>query len=167
MENAAATVAVSDAPVLAETGLRDHLESKDVGVVPTLKEFASNMAAESRGGDDLVESYKNALMRAAVGVTSADYAIADTGTLVLITGGEQHRLISLVPPVHVCLLAADRILRTLADLIKVANVKYSSGVPPRAMTFITGPSRTADIELSLTLGVHGPRELHVLLYQSK
>jgi len=124
------------------------------------------------------------LFESVLGVTTADFAIADTGTLVLVSernpqpssdrstptaapGGDQHRLISLVPPVHVCLLDTNRIFPNLAELITHVNGKYYRGdEPPLAMTFITGPSRTADIELTLTMGVHGPRELHVLLYDS-
>jgi L-lactate dehydrogenase complex protein LldG len=122
------------------------------------------------------------LFESAMGVSTADFAIADTGTLVLVSernpepasdaasndarnGGDQHRLISLVPPIHVCLLDANRILPDLTELITHVNAKYyRNGEPPLAMTFITGPSRTADIELTLTMGVHGPRELHVLVY---
>jgi L-lactate dehydrogenase complex protein LldG len=99
-------------------------------------------------------------------VTCADYAIADTGTLVLIAGREQHRLISLVPSIHLCLLDATRIVGTLPELLRRVRERYvSTETAPCAMTFITGPSRTADIELTLTTGVHGPTELHVLLYQ--
>ena len=73
-------------------------------------------------------------------------------------------MISLVPPVHVCLLDPARIVANLGGLIALAHREFYSGdTPPLAMTFITGPSRTADIELTLALGVHGPRELHFVL----
>jgi L-lactate utilization protein LutC len=136
----------------------------------------------------LMESYKLSLFDASVGITTADYAIADTGTLVLLSSkstndtgssksqindagtsgpradGEQHRLISLVPPVHVCLLDRKRIVANLTELLTVVHRDYySKGGAPLAMTFISGPSRTADIELTLTRGVHGPRQVHVLL----
>jgi L-lactate dehydrogenase complex protein LldG len=115
-----------------------------------------------------MESYKRELVKVNIGVTSADYAIAETGTLVLVSGGEQHRLISLVPPVHVCLLEETRIIESLPVFLALAGQKYySTESAPLATTFITGPSRTADIELSLTLGVHGPRELHTLLIGSR
>jgi L-lactate dehydrogenase complex protein LldG len=139
----------------------------------------------------LMESYKLALFEAGAGITMADFAIADTGTLVLLskkhidTGGsvetagasvgaspvisradgEQHRLISLVPPIHICLLDRTRIVANLTELLSLVHKEfYSTGGPPLAMTFISGPSRTADIELTLTRGVHGPREVHVLLW---
>lgn len=187
------SVAVSDAAALNKIGLRDWLIARGINVTGTLKEFAQSGAsasepqAASRAVDaSLMESYKQSLMNAQIGVTAADYAIADTGTLVLVsrkrnTGGEslqkgrkleadsneQHRMISLVPPVHVCLLDSSRIVASLPDLLTLAQDEFYSGKnPPLAMTFITGPSRTADIELSLTLGVHGPRDLHVLLYDA-
>jgi L-lactate dehydrogenase complex protein LldG len=152
------TVAVSDSPALGN--IRVFLLNRGVTLLPTLKEFA----AAAGGSGDTREKYKRELLAVDLGVTCADYALADTGTLVLVSGGEQHRMISLVPPVHVCLLSADRIVPDLAALItRVGGEMYSRGSAPNAMTFITGPSRTADIELSLTLGVHGPRELHVLV----
>lgn len=98
---------------------------------------------------------------ATLGITTADYALADTGTLVLVSGGEQHRLISLLPPVHVCFLDPSRIFASLAELLAHLQVGYER--LPQAVTFITGPSRSADIELTITMGVHGPRALHVVL----
>ena len=96
-----------------------------------------------------------------MGITTAQWAIAETGTLVLESERERHRLASLVPPVHVAIVEAGRIRRTMAEaleLIKNADVGLS-----RTVTFITGPSRTSDIELTLAIGVHGPGELHVIV----
>ena len=108
---------------------------------------------------------KHPLMRAQIGVTFADFAIADTGTLVLVSGEERHRLVSLLPPIHVCLLDPDRIVANLTELLRqTGEHHYSYEFAPNAMTLITGPSRTADIEHTVTTGVHGPRELHILLY---
>ncbi|HXG91236.1 MAG TPA: lactate utilization protein [Blastocatellia bacterium] len=165
-KDAPATVAVSDSRALIDAGLREWLAERGANILPTLKEFASSQSPRVNGnnGAELMESYKRELVQASIGVTSADYGIADTGTLVLVSGSEQHRLISLVPPVHVCLLDSKRIVATLHDLITRARAEHYSNRAPQAMTFITGPSRTADIELTLTLGVHGPRELHVLLH---
>ena len=94
-----------------------------------------------------------------VGVSAAQYAIADTGTLVLESNAEKHRLVSLVPPVHIAVVSADKICSSLAEAL--AKVNEGSELSP-AVTMITGPSRTADIELTLTIGVHGPQELYVI-----
>lgn len=95
-----------------------------------------------------------------VGISSAQAAIAETGTLVLDSADERHRLVSLVPPVHIAIVDASRICETLGEaLALLRNGKDLS----RAVTFITGPSRTADIELTLTVGVHGPQELYVIV----
>jgi len=97
-----------------------------------------------------------------VGVTRAQAGIAETGTLVLDSAVEQNRLVSLVPPVHVAILEASRIYATLGETL--AMLQSGDEVSP-AITFITGPSRTADIELTLAIGVHGPQELYVIILQ--
>jgi L-lactate dehydrogenase complex protein LldG len=104
------------------------------------------------------------VMSAGAGVTTADAAIADTGTLVVFASPVQHRLDSLVPPVHVALLRERDIVRGLADLFPAltAEGRFSQHA---AITFITGPSRTADIELTLTIGVHGPGKVYVVVLQ--
>ncbi len=160
-----AKVAVSDGELLGRCGLGEYLSARGHDVLRTLREFADD---RSEARDPLMERYKRELVTADIGVTSADYAIADTGTLVLVSGGEQHRLMSLVPPVHVCLLDPARIVANLPGFLALAGQRhYSTKKAPLATTFITGPSRTADIELSLTLGVHGPRQLHVLLIENR
>lgn len=95
-----------------------------------------------------------------VGITSAQAGIAETGTLVLDSSQERNRLVSLVPPVHIAILDASKIFLTLGETL--AALENGRGLSP-AITFITGPSRTADIELTLTLGVHGPQELYVII----
>jgi len=98
-----------------------------------------------------------------VGVSTAQAAIAETGTLVLDSAGERHRLVSLVPPVHIAIVNASSIVDTLSDALALLQKKEISP----AITFITGPSRTADIELTLAIGVHGPQELYVIVDGSK
>jgi len=98
------------------------------------------------------------------GVTSAQWAIAETGTLVLESDDERHRLASLVPPVHIAIIEAARIRQTLGEVLQALNEKGRDGLS-RIITFITGPSRTSDIELTLAIGVHGPRELHVIILE--
>lgn len=97
---------------------------------------------------------------AAAGFTAARGAIAQTGSLVLWPGPGEPRLLSLVPPVHVVLLAAESIHATLDELLRVQG--WARALPTNAL-LISGPSKSADIEQTLTYGVHGPRELIVLL----
>ena len=100
-----------------------------------------------------------------LGLSSAQWGIAETGTLVLESAEERHRLASLLPPHHVALLPRSRLLGTLGEAF--ARVRPGPGAPPsRTITFVTGPSRTADIELELVVGVHGPKHLTVLLLDS-
>jgi L-lactate dehydrogenase complex protein LldG len=157
------SVAVSDSNIAAKLSLADWVEKKGLVRIPTMREFATR--GGSNGDEPPMERYKWELINAGLGITAADYAIADTGTLVLVTGGEQHRLISLVPPVHVCLLDRASIVPDLATLLaRIKKEHYTGGTAPHATTFISGTSRTADIELTLTRGVHGPREVHILVY---
>jgi L-lactate utilization protein LutC len=97
-----------------------------------------------------------------VGLTGADYALADTGTLVLLSGNSGGRWLSLAPPVHVALLPAERILPGLDDFLDLFPEGESLLAQGSAVTFISGASRTADIELNLVHGAHGPKELHVV-----
>lgn len=95
-----------------------------------------------------------------VGVTSADYALADTGTLVMLSSGEEARMVSLLPPAHIAILPVNRILTGLDELFSVVPKPASL---TSSMVLITGPSRTADIEQILVRGVHGPGQLTVVL----
>ena len=100
------------------------------------------------------------IFRFDVGITTAQAAIAETGTLVLDSTYERHRLVSLVPPVHIAIINASSIRETLSDVL--ALLRKDQEISP-SVTFITGPSRTADIELTLAIGVHGPQELYVIV----
>jgi len=97
---------------------------------------------------------------AAFGITSADYALADTGSLVLMSGCEESRLVSLLPPAHVAVLPVSRLLTGLDELLVRVPAPADQ---TSAMVIITGPSRTADIEQILVRGVHGPGEVTVIL----
>ena len=93
------------------------------------------------------------------GVTSAQWGVAETGTLVLAAAHERHRLASLVPPVHIALLEAKQLRHTLGEIFAELDA-HALG---HLVTFVTGPSRTSDIELTLAIGVHGPAALHVII----
>ena len=89
-----------------------------------------------------------------VGVTGAFCAIAETGTLMMLSGAETPATTSLLPETHAAVLDPRRIVATMEDAWDLLRREYKQ--PPRAVNFISGPSRTADIEQTVTLGAHGP-----------
>ncbi len=95
-----------------------------------------------------------------VGITSADYVLADTGTLVMLSSLEEARMISLLPPAHIAVVERERILSGLDELFTVLPRPAEQ---TSSMVLITGPSRTADIEQILVRGVHGPGQITVIL----
>ena len=92
------------------------------------------------------------------GVSPASYGVAATGSVVLAASPEEPRARHLLPEVHVSLLREDRIVSDLEDLFAALGREL-----PSALAIVTGPSRSADIEQRLVVGVHGPREVHVVL----
>ena len=97
-----------------------------------------------------------------IGITTAQWGIVETGTLVLESERERHRLLSLVPPAHIALLEASRICLTLGEALAAVRGQGTADLSP-TITLITGPSRTSDIELTLAIGVHGPQALYVIV----
>lgn len=128
-------IAFSDSPLVKKIG----------ALLKTAAELIENAPADVLFETDL-------------GVTGAQWAIAETGTLVLEAESERHRLTSLVPPVHVCIVEARNIRQSLGEILEILQSRLS-----RTITFVTGASRTSDIELTLAIGVHGPGELHVIV----
>jgi L-lactate dehydrogenase complex protein LldG len=97
------------------------------------------------------------------GLTMADWGIAETATLVIDSKSEEVRIASMLSETHVALLPASRIVPDAAAIENELSRKMKSA--PCYLAFISGASRTADIERVLTIGAHGPRELHVLILQ--
>lgn len=95
-------------------------------------------------------------------ITSTRGAIAETGSLILWPSTDEPRLMSLVPPLHIAVLYADELYGTFQEAMQAQN--WSAGMPSNAL-LISGPSKTADIEQTLAYGVHGPRELLVLVIE--
>jgi L-lactate dehydrogenase complex protein LldG len=110
--------------------------------------------------DDDRKSHLEAYHRLDLGVTGADLGLAESGSIVLTHGPGRPRMASLIPDVHVALLQVGRIERSLAHW---AQADPRSPVESANLVVVTGPSRTGDIEMQLSLGVHGPRHLHVVL----
>lgn len=152
----------------AHAGLRAILADANVRrlIVSDAREV-QQLVAPLRGELEILtpEAPRAALLAAEAGLSTAQWGIAETGTLVLESAREHHRLASLLAPVHVALLPVGRLLGALGEAL--AAVQGPNGMPTsRTITFITGPSRTADIELELVVGVHGPKHLHVLLLEA-
>jgi L-lactate utilization protein LutC len=95
------------------------------------------------------------------GVSRAAYGLADTGSVVLAASRDEPRSASLLPEVHLTLLSEDRILPGIAELFAALGEDL-----PSAVAIVTGPSRSMDIEQRLSIGVHGPGEVHVVLVPS-
>lgn len=132
-------IALSDAPVVERLARSMAVEVDDIAVAPG--------AAALFGYD--------------VGITMAQAAIAETGTLMLDSAHERHRLVSLLPPVHIAIVEASQVYLTLGEALSV--LRRDDNEVSQTVTFVTGPSRTADIELILAIGVHGPQELFVIV----
>jgi L-lactate dehydrogenase complex protein LldG len=108
------------------------------------------------------ELLREACATADVGITSADYALAATGTFVMFASPREARLISLLPPVHIAVVPRSRILANLDELLSILPKPAEQ---TSSMVLITGPSRTADIEQILVRGVHGPGEIHAVIVE--
>jgi L-lactate dehydrogenase complex protein LldG len=99
-----------------------------------------------------------------VGITGAFAAIAETGTLVLTSGPDSPATASLLPETHVAVMNAARIVPHMEDAFALARAAF--GQLPRVINFVSGPSRTADIDQTIVLGVHGPSRVHIVLFRS-
>ncbi len=112
------------------------------------------------------ESLRQKFIDATVGISGANMAIAETGTIVLVTNEGNADLTTTLPPVHIALFGIDKLVATLDDAVAVLRMLPRSGtgqIISSYVNWITGPSRSADIEQSLTIGVHGPREMHCVI----
>jgi L-lactate dehydrogenase complex protein LldG len=109
-----------------------------------------------------LDDFREIAGRADIGLSTAAWAIAETGTLVLEGGPGKGRTVTLLPPTYIAVVPVERILRTVPEAIE----KYAGGGAgglPANVCFHTGPSRSGDIEMSLFVGMHGPGDVHVVL----
>jgi L-lactate dehydrogenase complex protein LldG len=147
---------MADVPAAIARYLEDNHLPKKAVCWPELFELeweASGIEMESRAaeGTDLV------------GVTSAFCAIAETGTLLTLSGPRTPATTSLLPETHIAVVRTGRTVRTMEDAWKLLRAEQGASFMPRAVNFISGPSRTADIEQTLVLGAHGPYRVHIVL----
>mgnify|MGYP001025472204 CR=1 FL=1 len=136
--------------------------------VPKFAELFARLEQDAGGLPELVayaapvETFKERLFTVAAAVTSAAGAVADTGALILRPDSREPRLMSLVPPVHIAVLPAQNIYPTLEEAMQTG--RWASDMPTNLL-LVSGPSKTADIELTLAFGVHGPKELIVFVLE--
>ena len=128
-------------------------------VVEYLDELAADEPLRETGVEVALWRDIQIAARADIGLSTATWAIAETGSLVLEHGPGQGRSVTLLPPTYVAILPVDRVLRTVPEAIQ----RYAGGTLPANVCFHTGPSRSGDIEMSLVVGMHGPGDVHVIL----
>ncbi|MBM3296105.1 MAG: [Fe-S]-binding protein [Candidatus Aminicenantes bacterium] len=112
------------------------------------------------------EELRNVFLEADIGLSGANLAVAETGTLVIVSNEGNARLVTTLPPVHIALISAEKFVADMEQAVPLlkALVTSSSGLKMTSyVSFITGPSKTTDIEKELVLGVHGPREVHIII----
>jgi L-lactate dehydrogenase complex protein LldG len=108
------------------------------------------------------ENSRDPLFAVDLGISTADYLIAGTGSVAVLARPGEPRSLSLLPPVHLVIAETTQVLPDLFDLFQ-PNVLGDPPGMPSCLSIITGPSKTGDIELRLVTGVHGPGEIHVIL----
>ena len=152
LEEAAAKSALCwEHDVLDRMGLREFLQSR--GVVRHSYESLSQHDFPAQRAD---------MLACDIGISSVDCAIAETGTLMVCSRPGQERVASLLPPLHVAIVERQQIVPDLIDAFALLHQRGLDKLPSN-IALITGPSKTGDIELQLTTGVHGPKHWRVIL----
>lgn len=105
---------------------------------------------------------KSSLENCDAAITSCNYLVARTGAIVMSSAQQSGRTVSAYTPVHICIAYTDQLMFDTRDALKDLKKKYGNNIPS-FITFAAGPSRTADIEKTLVVGVHGPKEVYVFL----
>lgn len=109
-------------------------------------------------------NYTNNLADCDAAITSCEYLIARTGSIILSTAQQSGRTVSVYAPIHVCIAYTNQLIYDINDGLELLQKKYQQNLPS-LVTFATGPSRTADIEKTLVTGVHGPKEVFCFLVE--
>ncbi|KJS83520.1 MAG: hypothetical protein JM58_12570 [Peptococcaceae bacterium BICA1-8] len=155
-----------DSKTNAEKAIIEEIKAANiklaVGVPMTLVDALS--IQESLKGDGIEFSLdldRNLIEQAQFGVSQFDLGIAELGTIVQDAESVHKRLVSMLPPTHLAVISTKTIIETFADSLEVIEKVYN-GEPSNFIAFVTGPSKTADIERVLTIGVHGPGRLIIV-----
>nr|WP_262915669.1 lactate utilization protein [Niabella ginsengisoli] len=124
-----------------------------------------NISELLKGGLGFLNDFEN-LAGCDVAITGCEYLVARTGSIVMSAAEKSGRNTSVYAPVHVCIAYTNQLVYDIKDALEATKEKYGSQLPS-LITFATGPSRTADIEKTLVVGVHGPKEVYVFLVDDK
>lgn len=145
----------------------EWLNSTSIMTWGELPDFAKNTFAQLQWATQSYPDFSDdrltrvsTIAQAQLGVTGADYGIVQSGSLVLKSSPQRGRAVSLVVPRHLTFLPASKIKDELAEIM---DELLASGAPPAAIEIISGPSRTSDIEMDLSIGVHGPIEVYLVV----
>jgi L-lactate dehydrogenase complex protein LldG len=141
---------------------QDVFASIPVDVALSLKGITLGVATVGGVGDD-IPALKKAAFDADVGITGVDYAIAETGTVVLHPRKGLSRLVSLAPGRHIAILNWGDVLPSLDELFTLERADFNNGAIEGSMNLISGPSRTGDIAATIVDGMHGPFEVHLVI----
>jgi L-lactate dehydrogenase complex protein LldG len=148
--------------ILTEKSARNLLYAPDMDVGRAIaREWSVTPGAQLVPYDKPIEDLKSVIMNDVdAGITGTMGGIADTGSLIVWPSAQEPRLLSLVPPIHIAVLEAGKIFDSFTEaMVQLSWTKK----PPSNSLLISGPSKTADIEGILCFGVHGPKQLVVLL----
>lgn len=151
----------------AQSVLRSTHEVLDeIGVNTAVSNTGASLGVTQHSGEnsrELVEQSKSDAFAADIGITGVDYAVAETGTVVLHPRSGLSRLVSLAPPTHIAVLRPGEVLDSLDELFAMERNDFLSGNLAGSMNLISGPSKTADIEGTTVTGIHGPLEVHLVI----
>jgi L-lactate dehydrogenase complex protein LldG len=147
-------------PLIERLNLSEALADQNVPV--HVAEFG-NFESEGISTDKKREQLRQHVIDSYIGITSADFCMADTASLVMRTRPGQGRSVSLVPSIHIGVIYLGQIIRDLRELYALLSFdpEVSQEGLTNCMTFISGPSKTADVEATMVHGAHGPREVYV------
>jgi len=121
---------------------------------PKILEIVGSQLSDRFSAEDLADCD--------ISVTSCEFLIARTGSIVLSSAQSMGRTSSVYAPIHICIAFTSQLVYDIKDALQLMKVKYKDKIPS-LITFATGPSRTADIEKTLVVGVHGPKEVYCFL----
>jgi len=157
-ESLASTVDAVAEQVAAPAAVARYLAAGNLGKAAVV---TGDIAALDWAGSGLQVAARPAVDSDQVGISGCFCAIAETGTLMLLSGPDSPATVSLLPETHIAIVQVSRIVATMEDAF--ALLRGERGALPRAVNFISGPSRTGDIEQTIVLGAHGPCRVHLIL----